>query len=540
MRRLHFFACSLVLGLTACGGGGGGGSVTGSGGGGGSRSPIPPQTALTYSGSQTGAAVTATSAGTIASNVIGSTGGGLGGSLLAGVAVQVASTSEPQPSGATGVGRRLGQAIRTNDLAPAGSGSAVTGAAINRTIACDSGSIVISGNVNDSTGAGTASVDYVDCRTGADTINGPAALQIRGYDQARGIVTDGTLNFTRVRLSGPGMNWDVSGRVSTQVSTSSATETFTLEDVTIQDNNSSRMMWARDLRFINRFDTVTPPSSFFNQSISGQVYDSVAGFVNISTQFAPHTDPWGPLYYSTRNQSFPDWGIITLTGATGAVRITSLGMDLAKVEVDTGTGFPVGGGARLRWADLGGPLGADLADSDGDGMHNSYETVKGISDPNADNDGDGYTNLTEYLQGSDAGTSGSVPVAVRHIWVTDNSDLAVDTNGQIQVFLGGTSGVLLNPATDELGADFSGGVPSGAGLTTTPDAQGRVFTLAATADPRVWTLSSSAGTSIAITNVAGTNPTSLIRYGDRGLAFRTRGVNTPGYIYLVESRELIP
>jgi len=214
MRQLHFFACSLVLGLTACGGGGDGGSVTGTGGSGGSRSPIPPQTALTYSGAVTGAAVSATSAGTIASNVIGSTGGGLGGSLLAGVAVQVASTSEPQPSGATGLGRRLGQAIRTNDLAVAGSGGAVTGAAINRTIACDSGSIVISGDVNDSTGRGTASVDYVDCRTGADTINGPGQLTIRGYDQARGIVTDGTLNFTRVRLSGPGMSWDVSGRVS--------------------------------------------------------------------------------------------------------------------------------------------------------------------------------------------------------------------------------------------------------------------------------------------------------------------------------------
>ena len=539
MRQLHFFACSLVLGLTACGGGGGDGAVTGSGSGA-SRSPVPPQTPITYSGATTGATITPTSTGTLAATVMGSGGAALSGSILAGVAVKV--EAPPEPIAATGLGRRLGQAIHASDLAPGTGASAVTGAAISRSIACDSGVINISGNVNDSTGRGTASVDYVDCRTGADTLNGPAALTINAYDQARGIVTDGTLNFTRVRLSGPGINWDVGGRVSSQISVSGARETFTLEDVVVQDNNSSRMMRAENLRFVNQYDTVTPPSSFFNQSISGRVYDSVAGFVDISTDYAPHTDPWGPLYYSTRNQSFPDWGIINLAGATGRARITSLGIDLAKIEVDSGSGFPVGGGARLRWADMGGPLGADLADSDGDGMHNSYESVKGISGPNGDADSDGFTNLVEYLQGSDAATSGSIPVPVRHIWVTDNTDLAFDAaSGQIQVFLNGsTNGVLLNPATDELGADFTNGVPSGAGLTSAPDAQGRTFTLTATADPRVWTLTSSAGPSITVTNVAGTDPTSLIRYGDRGLAFRTRGVNTPGYIYLVESRDLIP
>ena len=67
MRRLDLFAFfALVLGLTACGGGGsdsGTSSVT--------TNNFPPQVPLTYSGASTAATVTATSAGTLAANVMG-------------------------------------------------------------------------------------------------------------------------------------------------------------------------------------------------------------------------------------------------------------------------------------------------------------------------------------------------------------------------------------------------------------------------------------------------------------------------------------
>ena len=96
-------------------------------------------------------------------------------------------------------------------------------------------------------------------------------------------------------------------------------------------------------------------------------------------------------------------------------------------------------------------------------MHNSYERVHGLdasaNDAAGDADGDGYNNITEYLAGSDAGAPQSVPDPVRQIWVTGNRDLAFDAaSGQINVFLGATgSGVLLDPATGELGATFTGG-----------------------------------------------------------------------------------
>jgi hypothetical protein len=536
MRRQQLFVYSLVLGLTACGGGG---SDNGSGGiSGGSRSPVPPQVPLVYSGATTGATISATSASTVASNVIASSGAALGGSLLGGVSAQVDSAQVPQPTGATGLTRRLGKAIRSDDLARARSGSALAGAALSQTIPCDSGTINISGTVSDSTGTGTVSIDYVDCRTGTDTINGPASLNIASYDQANRIITDGTLSFTRVRFTGPGINSDLSGSLRTEVSVGSKTETLT-ENFVTQDNSTMRMTRTENLRIVNVFDTVTSPT-FFTESIAGRVCDSAAGCVDVTTETAPHTAPWGPLYFATRAQSFPDWGIINLTGATGSARITSLGADLAKIEVGTST-------ARLRWADFGTALGADLADTDGDGMHNSWETAMGlnpsVNDAAGDADGDGYSNLTEYLAGSSAATNGSVPSPVRHLWVTNVRDLAADPSGMINVFVDASgSGVLLNPVTAELGAAFSGVAEPGRGssLTTVPDAQGRTFTLSPTPSPTVWTLTSSTGTSFTVSNVAGTNPGSLIRYGTRGLAFRTIGTSSPGYIYLVESPQLIP
>jgi hypothetical protein len=300
-----------------------------------------------------------------------------------------------------------------------------------------------------------------------------------------------------------------------------------------------------NLVITNHYDNVLAPT-FFTESISGRVFDSNAGYVDVSTQTAPYSAPWGPLYFATSTQSFPDWGIIVLNGATSSMRITSLGVNLAKFEVDTNGDGTVDNTARMQWSDFNTAVGADLADSDGDGMHNSWETSFGLNPNNAadaavDSDGDGFSNITEYLAGSNPATNGSVPAPVRHVWVTGVRDLAYDaTSGQIDVFVGSTgNGVLLDPVTGELGAAFTGvAEPNGAGNTTITDGS-ITYTLAPTAAPTIWTLSSSTGASLSIT-IAGTNPGSLIRYGAHGLAFRTNGASGPGYVYLVESTQLVP
>jgi len=532
----------MVLGLTACGGGGGGDSGSSAGS---TTSNFPPQTPLTYAGAQTGAAITAGTASTVAANVISASTAGGSSSLLSGVSVQADATV--QPAGAAGLMRRLAHALRSDAMARP-SGGALAGAAVDSTTPCDSGSMHISGTLADN-GTGTLNVAYNACRTGLDTINGPATVKVNSYDAANKIITDGVVSFTRVNFTGPGINSDFTGTLATQVNVSGATETLTQNIVTQDNLHSGHMTKTENLVIVNTFDDATTPS-FFTQSITGRVFDSNAGFVNVTSTTIPTTSPWGPLYFSTQAQSFPDWGQMDLTGATGHVRITSLGPDLAKLEVDADSNGTFENTARMHWSDFGTAIGSDLADSDGDGMHNSWETALGLNpndagDRNTDADGDGFSNWVEYLNGSDPRTNGSIPPVVRHLWVTDVRDLADAGNGMIDVFVGSTgSGYLLDTTTRELGAPISGVTEPGRGGATTftePGVGGRTFTLTPTAVPTTWTLTNvTTGATLTVTGVAGTNPGSLIRYGAHGLAFRTVGAVSPGYVYLVESTALVP
>ena len=537
MRRLYFLAFPIALALTACGGSGDEGSSST-----GATNNFPPQTPLTYTGATTAATVSSTNAGMISANVVGASGAAGGSIVVSAVSAQGDGTAAAsQPTGATGLSRRLSAALRSSDLGRS-YGSALAGATVNTTTPCDSGNMTVTGTTADN-GTGTVNIAYNACRTGSDTINGPASMRIDSFDQANRIITDGTLTITRVNFSGPGLNYGLTGTMRSQIDVANATTRLTTNIVT--QDAAGHQTRTQDLVVTNVYDDVTSPS-FFTESVSGRVFDGTQGYVDVSTQTAPFTDPWGPLYFATSSQSFPDWGIITLTGATSSVKITSFGVNVAKLEVDSNGDGIVDNTAHLPWSDFNTAVGADLADSDGDGMHNSFETFYGLNpnsnaDKNTDADGDGASNFTEYLAGSSPATNGSVPSPVRHLWVTGNHDLAVDANGQIQVFIGSGSGVLLDPVTLELGPTFSGvAEPNTTNQTSVTDAQGRTFTLTPTAVPTSWTITSSTGGTLTITNIAGTNPGSLIRYGAHGLAFRTVGASGPGYVYLVESTALVP
>src|SRR4051812_15218452 len=358
MRRYQLFACYLVLGLTACGGRGGDG---GGGSAGGTSTPPPPQTPLVYSGALTAAAIGANNAGTVAANIVGATSATGGGPVVAvSMRADSAPASEPQPTGATGLSRRLAQAMHASELARGPVGGVLAGVAVDQTVPCDSGSMRISGD-RAANGTGTLAVSYDACRSGGDTINGPASLQINSYDQVNRVITDGTFTFTRVSLTGPGINSDLTGTLRKQVratpnfmDASAATETVTLNAIT-QDKASGRMTRTQDLRIVNVYSSMTSPT-FYNQSIDGRVYDSTAGFVDVTTNTMPFKAPWGPLYYPTSGQAFPDGGEIVLIGANGSrVRVTALAVDLAKIEVDHDGDGVYETAARLQWSQLNSP-----------------------------------------------------------------------------------------------------------------------------------------------------------------------------------------
>jgi len=566
MRGIPFVVCSLALALTAaCGGGGGdgggssagagSGSGGGGGGGGGGTTPPPPPTPVVYGGVSTAAAISATNAGMIGSDVM---------------------TAD-----------RLVHAMRTDDLINAVSG----------TRTCESGSIGVTGNLA-ANGTGTVTVTFNACRTGADTVSGAASLNIASADATKGnVATDATLDATRINISGPALNSDVSGTVRIQINSALAVMTKTLTaNIVAQDTGSGRQMKTEGLTIVNKYDNVLVPT-FYTQSITGKVFDGTLGSVDVTTTTAPFTAPWGPLYFATSAQMFPDWGIVNLTGATAtgatrasSARVTVLALDLAKIQVNANGAVDMNGdpvfttNARMRWSDFGTAAGADLADSDGDGMHNSWETANGLnpsdpSDANGDADGDGYTNLAEYLDGTAPGTTGSLPSPVHMLWLTNARDVTYDTaTGDIDVTVPGNV-VPLSPVTRELGIPVAAAAPAAAPDTgsftyTTAgeqvdtatgtvmgifagvdpaqrnhtvvlpaDSLGRVFYLTPSATPgaasTTWTLNAyrtsdrTLISSFEIRNVSGA-PEHLIRYGARGLAFHT----DIGYVFLVESAAL--
>src|SRR5258708_24025319 len=275
MRRIDLFAFfSLVIGLTACGGGGSDGSSSSV-----STNTFPPQVPLTYAGATTGATVTAPSAGTVAANVIGASTTGGSSSLLPGVSAQ-ADAAPAQPTGATGLARRVTRALRSDTLAVAGGGG-MAGVAVDNTTNCDSGTIHVSGSLADN-GTGTLSVAYNACRTGLDTINGPASVSINSYDATNKIITNGVVTFTRVNFTGPGINSDFTGTLATQVDVGNATETLTQNIVTQDNSRSGHMTRTQDLVITSHFDSVTAPT-FFTQSISARVVASAPGILAFTT-----------------------------------------------------------------------------------------------------------------------------------------------------------------------------------------------------------------------------------------------------------------
>ena len=82
---------------------------------------------------------------------------------------------------------------------------------------------------------------------------------------------------------------------------------------------------------------------------------------------------------------------------------------LQELDLDGVIGFEVV--RYVLWSELDLITTLNLADSDGDGMHDSWESTYGL-DPNVDDallnlDGDGLNNLQEYEQGYEPNNAGS-------------------------------------------------------------------------------------------------------------------------------------
>lgn len=381
-----YLTAGLMLATVAgCGGGGGGGgSVAGS--------TSPPA----YTGNPNAAVVTATNASRLTANVIGSSDTA---EIIGGVSTESGNATQDWGSGMMHLAQRLNRNLR-DAVARAGQARStqqvVAGVLpVEQTDPCDSGSVRMSGTLNDN-GTGTLAVSFNNCLIDGVTTNGAATLRVDAAMVTFSIVpTDSTLSFSMLTLRGSGLSIDAAGSLRLVLSTAPfGTETLTV-NLVARDNNMGETGKTENLVIVA---TTMPP---FTASISGKVFHPVHGYVNITTPAS--------LVFGTLNQVFPDSGQLLLTSASGgagngSIRVTAIDSTLVQLELDTDGDATVDSTARLKWTDLTGPVGANLRDADGDGMHDSWETTYGLNpnlnDAAGDKDGDGQTNIQEYLAGT--------------------------------------------------------------------------------------------------------------------------------------------
>jgi uncharacterized repeat protein (TIGR01451 family) len=441
-----------LLLLVACGGGGGDGGGGGSAGG------------IVWDGNSDPAVVTAANASKLTADVIGSEDTA---STILGASIASSDTARDLRSGVVDLGLRLNRSMREAavraEKANSARRTAQAAIPIDQTDSCDSGSMRTSGTLSDN-GTGTLAVAFNDCRIGADTVSGSATLRVDAFDLGLLAPTDFTISFTRLTLRGPGVSMDASGSLRSQTSFMTNSETVT-ENIVSLDNNTNKKSKTENLVFMNAYDNIFSPASF-TATVSGRVFDHVHGYVDIATIT--------PIAFATIGQLFPDSGQIVLTGAANRrIRATALSATQARLELDLDGNSAYEIDARLKWADLSGSVGADLADSDGDGMHNSWEVANGLNkddaaDASLDKDGDGASNLAEYNAGTGANDATSTPPSVNVSILASDAPDPVASGGNLtySITVSNSSGLAAT------GVVLTDTLPAGVNLVSATTSQG--------------------------------------------------------------------
>jgi len=338
-----------------------------------------------------------------------------GGATAAGIPTGVLlSASEADSGHSTVVSDRIVSLLdyTTESLV----GSAVSGYsmplgfAVNETMSCDSGYYTMVGTLDDATGTGTLAVNYVNCVLDGMTYNGSGTMTV-DYIDIYTLSFNMTLDFVLLSMSSPDFSGSMSGSISIDesFSGSSVYETITLNAVA-QDDVLGKMYKYQNYMMQFYIADVFYSLSEANLYINGEIFDSIHGGIMAETT--------SPLVFSSLQLTEPDsGGPLRMIGKnTASIQLTVLSGRHVLLEFDLdGNGIIEATRTRyVLWREIDDYTSLDLADNDGDMMHNSWEEMYGL-DPDVDDAGDdadtdGYTNLEEYQGGSDPQNISSTPL----------------------------------------------------------------------------------------------------------------------------------
>lgn len=460
-------ALLIAAGLSACGGGGGG-----------SASPASGATdGVAYTGNLQPAAITTTNAGRFVAFALDVSGDAVQPGEAAGVAksVDAGVGQTPWPSVPVRL-RGFAEVARAH-----GADVPRTKATVDDTQACAGGGSVQVGGRLDDKGLGTLVADYRSCTLDGSSLTGSMTIRIDETDAFQG-PTALALTFSSLRIVTPGGRLAMSGTVVSRLSIIDHTDT-TQEDVVIVDEGTGVAQWRRDVRTVVAF-RVQPYWLGSTRTVTGRIYDSVHGYVDVSTVVpASFSGADGPV-----RQIFPDVGQWRLTGAAGrSIVPVAASTKHLRITVDP----VVTGGTptivTLRWEDVEGVAAADLGDTDGDGMHDGWERAYGLAstdpaDATSDRDGDGVPNVDEYRRGTkpddpashppfadlqieltaDGSATPGVPFTVRVSVINAGLEAAVRTRLELSL----PAGVTLIDGADV--SQFIGAAPVICSATPTP------------------------------------------------------------------------
>ncbi|HEX5056282.1 MAG TPA: hypothetical protein VFX02_07260 [Gammaproteobacteria bacterium] len=245
-------------------------------------------------------------------------------------------------------------------------------------------------------GTGIYVVDQEMCLIDGFVFDGQTTYEIDIFDFFTGQIILGTMSFNLLTTTQGAMSSASSGSMEFY---SDYEIDHTIFNVIYESGD--RIIKLENMSFQAQYSSDMADGNFI-ETISGRVYDSNVGYVDVETaqtfQYEDHV---------------PVGGELLLTGGNGKARLevpggTGFTFDL---DADGDDVFENSATINLPWIASG--ENADIGDDDGDGMHNSWETYCGldpaVADGDADFDGDSISNLDEYLLASRPNNSDSIP-----------------------------------------------------------------------------------------------------------------------------------
>lgn len=419
-RILRILPLSIALACAACGGGGGSSPSTSS-----PSAPSSPNGSTVYTGNDKPADITVRNAAhltAIALDVAGDSGsvnGAVGAVKSTGASAAAAETARPVRARLLG----LAAAVRAAPAADAPR----TKANGERSVPCDGGgTVIVSGQlargVDD-----VVTAEFRGCTIEGTQATGSMTLQVAAWSDTTGDPADFTVTFSSLRLASASQQATASGTVRDTIDTQAFTETI-VENLVIVDETRGRSVWRRDVKTVIQYPAL-PSAGYTLRTTTGRIYDAVHGYVDLSTA-AAELLPY-PLPTTT---TFSDTGQWRLSGAGGrSIWPEAKSASHLRLTIDPPAGATKSTVATLRWDALEGAGADDLADSDGDGMHDGWERFYGLavadaSDASADPDGDGVANLGEYALGTSPRDAASRP-ARADLQLTVSSAYGAGTSG---------------------------------------------------------------------------------------------------------------